>query len=74
VEEEMNSSHAEGNVSRRNVWPVGAVSKMTWSNPAVAAGSPSNFENWSNAAISTVHAPENCSSMLWIAAAGRMPR
>ena len=38
------------------------------------AGSPSSLENSSKAAISTVQAPENCSSMLAMAAAGRMPR
>jgi hypothetical protein len=28
--------HAAGSSSRRSVWPVGAVSKTTWSNAAVA--------------------------------------
>jgi hypothetical protein len=52
----------------------GRVSKMTWSNARVASALPSNFENSSNAAISTVHAPDNCSSMLATAAAGSTPR
>ena len=56
------------------MWPVGAVSKRTWSNSAVAAASPSSFENSSNAAISIVQAPENCSSMLRTEASGRTPR
>ena len=74
VESAMNSLHADGSVSRRSVWPVGAVSKITWSNSAVLSGYPSSLENSSNAAISTVHAPENCSSMLAMAAGGRIPR
>ena len=32
----MNPVHAAGSLSRRRVCPVGAVSKMMWSNPAVA--------------------------------------
>ena len=70
----MKLVHAAGSSSRRSVCPVGAVSKMTWSNSAVAPRSPSSFENSSNAAISTVHAPESCSSMLATATAGSTPR
>jgi hypothetical protein len=70
----MKPVHAAGSSSRRSVWPVGAVSKTTWSNAAVAASSPSSFENSSNAAISTVQAPESCSSMLATATAGSTPR
>ena len=33
----MKSLQAEGSVNRRSVCPVGAVSKMTWSNAAVAS-------------------------------------
>ena len=54
--------------------PVGAVSKTTWSNEAVALASPSKRENSSNAAISSVQEPENCSSMLATAAAGNSDR
>ena len=69
-----NSLHAAGSSSRRSVWPVGAVSKTTWSNAVVVAGSPSSLANSSKAAISTVHAPDICSSMLRTAAAGSTPR
>ena len=65
-----NDDHAEGRDSNLSVCPVGAVSKMTWSNSAVAFVSPSKRENSSKAAISKVQEPENCSSMLLIAAAG----
>jgi len=34
----MNVVQAAGSVSSRNVWPVGAVSKITWSKPAVVVG------------------------------------
>ncbi len=70
----MKVDQAAGSSSNRSVCPVGAVSKMTWSNWAVTASSPSSFENSSNAAISTVHAPESCSSMLATATAGSTPR
>ena len=56
------------------MWPVGAVSKMTWSNSAVCSGVASTAVNSLNAAISTVHAPESCSSMLAIAESGSTPR
>ena len=70
----MNPDHADGRVSSRNVCPVGAVSKITWSNAAVAVASPRRRENSSKAAISSVQEPENCSSMLATAAAGsRLP-
>ena len=70
----MNVDHAAGSSSSRSVCPVGAVSKITWSNAAVATLSPSSFENSSKAAISTVQAPESCSSMLATATAGNTPR
>lgn len=70
----MKPDQADGSVSRRRVCPVGAVSKMTWSKSLVAVGSPSRRENSSNAAISRVHEPENCSSMLAIAAGGSRVR
>ena len=41
---------------------------------AVAAASPRRRVNSSNAAISTVHAPDSCSSMLRSAASGSTPR
>jgi hypothetical protein len=63
-----------GQLEQRSVWPVGAVSKMTWSNARRSRSSPSSLENSSNAAISTVHAPESCSSMLRSAAVGSTPR
>ena len=69
-----NPVQAEGSVRSRSVCPVGAVSNRTWSNSAVAAGSPSSRANSSNAAISTVQAPESCSSMLFTAAGGRSSR
>ncbi len=70
----MNSLHALGSRSSRSVWPVGAVSKITWSKPAVASGEPSSRANSSKAAISTVQAPESCSSMLATAVAGSRSR
>ena len=56
--------HALGRLSRRRVWPVGAVSNTTWSCVGFAAGSvslASSAANSSNAAISVVHAPDSCS-------------
>ncbi len=70
----MKPVHALGSRSSRSVWPVGAVSKTTWSKRAVVAGSPSSFANSSNAAISTVQAPDSCSSMLASALSGSTPR
>ena len=70
----MNPVQAAGSWSKRSVCPVGAVSKIIWSNSLVAVGSPSSLVNSSKAAISTVHAPESCSSMLATAASGSTPR
>ena len=70
----INPDHADGRVSSRSVCPVGAVSKITWSNTEVALASPKSRENSSNAAISSVQEPENCSSMLAIAVAGSCDR
>ena len=49
----MKPVQAAGSLSSRSVCPVGAVSKITWSNRAVVAGSPSRPVNSSKAAIST---------------------
>ena len=50
---------ALGRLSRRRVWPVGAVSKTMWSQ--ASAPSASRDENSSKEAISVVQAPDSCS-------------
>ena len=70
----MKVFHAPGNESRRSVWPVGAVSKTTWSYSVAVSAEASTRVNSSKAAISIVHAPESCSSMRARAAAGSTPR
>jgi hypothetical protein len=50
---------AWGRLSRRRVWPVGAVSNTTWSKSC--APPASRPENSSKEAISVVQAPESCS-------------
>ena len=68
-------SRRVGNVISRRVWPVGAVSKMTWSKPAVAPGSPSSRENSSKAAISSrAGAGELFLHALAATASGSLPR
>jgi hypothetical protein len=47
---------------------------MTWSNLAVSWGAARTAVNSLNAAISTVHAPDSCSSMLRTADSGSTPR
>ena len=48
-----------GQAQQPQGWPVGAVSKMMWSKPAMSpSSSPTNS---SKAAISVVQAPESCS-------------
>ena len=79
--------HALGRLSRRSVWPVGAVSNTTWSKlwSASAPSPASRAANSSNAAISVVQAPESCSRTVarsssvavassWPARAGGRPR
>ena len=56
------SLHAAGKCNSRSVWPVGAVSKMTWSYGSISCGSASKRANVSNAATSTVQAPASFSS------------
>ena len=58
-----NPVQALGKLSRRSVWPVGAVSNTTWSKvwSASAPSLASRAANSSNAAISVVQAPESCS-------------
>ena len=58
-----------GSSSSRNVWPVGAVSKMVTSNVSRLASSM----NWSNAAISSVHG-ESSSSRIAAIDWGLRPR
>ena len=70
----MKLDQAAGSSSSRSVWPVGAVSKMTWSYSRVTSALPSSLVNSSNAAISSVQAPESCYSMLATALAGSTPR
>jgi len=48
----------------RMVCPVGAVSKTIWSKSLRKAGFVNKPVNSSNAAISVVQEPDNCSSML----------
>jgi hypothetical protein len=56
------------------VCPVGAVSKMTWSYPAMSDGSASRPVNSLKDAISVVHEPESCSVIEAISFSGRSPR
>ena len=65
---------AAGNLSRRRVCPVGAVSNTMWSKTPVASWSARSLVNSLKAAISTVQAPESCSSMLVMEASGRTLR
>ena len=67
---DRNSLQAEGSVSSRSVWPVGAVSNTTWSKSPATPVPARSAAKASKAAISTVQPPENCSSMLRIAASG----
>ena len=66
--------HALGSSSILSVWPVGAVSKMTLSYVWAISSDERSEANRSNAAISTVHEPLSCSSMLAMASSGRTPR
>ena len=72
--------HASGSSSRRTVWPVGAVSKITRSNAspltgtrAGAAGSRKSAKR-SNAATSAVQGPASCSSMTATICSGKIAR
>ena len=65
--------HADGSCNIRSVCPVGAVSKIILSKPVRLSSSVMKFENSLNAAISTVHEPESCSSMLAITLSGNFP-
>ena len=69
-----NPDQADSRIKRRSVCPVGTVAKITWSYVHLAEASPSRRANLSNAAISRVHEPEHCSSILAIAVSGRRPR
>src|SRR5690606_33562980 len=58
-----NVDHADGNCNKRRVWPVGAVSNTIVSYCFVYAPFVNSIANSLKAAISTVQAPDNCSSI-----------
>ena len=66
----INPLHADGSASIRRVCPVGAVSNMIKSYFSAVSLSVINLENSLNAAISTVHEPDNCSSIFSITESG----
>jgi len=71
---------ASGSSSRRTVWPVGAVSKITRSNDSPPAGGAAGAvgsrksAKRSNAATSAVHGPASCSSMTRTISGGKISR
>jgi len=56
------------------VWPVGAVSKTTWSYWSVRLSSARRSVNSSNEATSVVQEPDSCSVIDASSSSGRSPR